>query len=179
MAERKQVSAFVSAETMVLIERLKKEQDCTTGKLIELVIAVYATSERTSLGTSVDTSESLVQILEWRDEVNNRLLTLESRVEGLAAAGKGMDAPADKMPVVADLPPSVVADDAGAEKKMGKAGKRQAVSDEEFDALVKRLAAKEGGGFLGIRLTVAALREAGYQATQDRVSASLERLKVS
>lgn len=114
MAERKQIAVWVNGETASLIESLRKETGCTTGKLIELAIAVYATSERTSigtsehtrtytsLGTSTDTSESLVQLLEWRDEVNTRLRALEGRVEGIGAVGKGMDAPADKMAVAAD-----------------------------------------------------------------------------
>ena len=168
MVKPRQIAVFVNDETSAMIDKLKAETGLSIARLIESAIAAYATSD------------SLVQILEWRDEVNNRLLALESRLEGVGAAGKGMYAPADKMPVVADLKPSVVAVDAGGETGVGKAGKRQkrkAVEGAEFDALVQEYGAKEGGGFIGINAIIDAIHDAGFQASAKTVGEAQERLK--
>jgi hypothetical protein len=73
VAERKQISMWISAESAALLQRLADEQSQPKNRIIEWALAAYATSEP----TSNDTSDLL--------ELSNRVLALESRLGALEA----------------------------------------------------------------------------------------------
>ena len=86
--ERKQISVWISAESAALLQRLKQDRGGSIGSIIECAIAAYATSEPTSVDTSIPTSSSLdwsAAIDDLRDEMNSRVLVLEIRLAALEA----------------------------------------------------------------------------------------------
>lgn len=150
------------------LREITKAERIKSGELLEKLLDCYQDFIK-NLSTDTGIAET-VKMLE------SLVMALESRFEESRAVGSVSMPEVDKMPVAADLVACVVAD-AGAEKGVVQAGKRQAVSDEEFDALVQKFGEKEGGDYLGIRKIVAAIRAFGFQATQERVGTSLERLR--
>ena len=168
--EEVQINIRCSKAVSERLKAITKAERIKSGDLLEKLLNCYQDSINLAEAVSNDWHSAVA-------ELSSRLLALESRFEGIGAVEIVSQPQVEDVPVVADLVACEPVKNAGAETGVVKAGKRQAVSDAELDALVKRLAAKEEGGFLGIRLTVAALREAGFQANQDRVGESLARLK--
>ena len=68
---------WISAESAALLQRLADEQGQPKNRIIELALAAYATSEPTSTDTS--------NLLDWRTDLSNRVLVLESRLQALEA----------------------------------------------------------------------------------------------
>ena len=79
MAERKQISMWISAESAALLQRLTDEQGQPKNRIIEWALSAYATGEPTSNDTS--------NLLDWRTDLSNRVLALESRFEALEVVG--------------------------------------------------------------------------------------------
>ena len=105
-------------------------------------------------------------------------MALESRFEGIGAVGEERHEETESVAVIEDLTPCEPVQSVEAETVVVKPVQRQAVEDDaEFDALVMKHGIKDGGGFMGVKAIEKALRNAGYQASQDKVSASLGRLK--
>jgi hypothetical protein len=174
-----QVNVRMTEGSITKLKALAKADDMTIGAFIEKMLDSYSVPSKPSTPSSVsDDWHSAVA------ELSSRLLALERRFEGLGAAGVASMPEVESVPVVADLKPSVVAvavDVSGetVETVAVETVKNRAVDNEaEFDALVKQYGAKEGGGFMGVQATVKALRQvAKVQAKQERVGASLERVK--
>ena len=130
MAERKQISVWISAESAALLQRLADEQSQPKNKIIEWALAAYATGEPTSNDTS--------DLLDWRTDLSNRLLALETRLDAIEAVGAvGIGAVGNEAVSAAcetvDAEPGI---DQGAVKKKN-------LSDDELDAVVSRYLAQE------------------------------------
>lgn len=174
MEKKRTINLMISPEADNRLRALSAELKQAMGVIVERAIMQYQPIETDQPGDKEDRLLAL----------ESRVMALESRLEGLGAVGVVSMPEADKMPIAADLKPSVVAvavDVSGetVETVAVETVKNRAVNNEaEFDALVKQYGAKEGGGFMGVQATVKALRQvAKVQAKQERVGASLERVK--
>lgn len=130
--ERKQISVWISAESAALLQRLKQDRGGSIGSIIECAIAAYATSEPTSVDASIPTSGSLdwsAAIDDLRDEMNSRVLVLESRLGALEAMGAVKIGAVEEVTVGA----AVVAEP----MDITAAAKKKALSDTELDAVVR------------------------------------------
>lgn len=99
----------------VVAERLKaitKAERIKSGDLLEKLLDCYQDSIKI---LSTDTGIAETGIAETVKALESRVMALEKRLETIGAAGKGIYAPADKMPVVADLTASVVVQSVEAE----------------------------------------------------------------
>ena len=100
------------------LKALAKEADVTIGAFIEKMLDSYSEpSKPSNLASGVSD--------DWRSavaELSSRVMALESRSEELMAVGKVSMPQVEKMPVVADLTPSVVAVDAGGETPVVEQG---------------------------------------------------------
>ena len=94
------------------LREITKAERIKSGDLLAKLLDCYQDSIKI---LSADTGIAETGIAETVKMLESRLLALESRFEELRAVEKGMDAPADKMSVAADLASSVVAENAGAE----------------------------------------------------------------
>lgn len=187
MAERKQISMWISAESAALLQRLADEQGQPKNRIIEWALAAYATSEPTSSDTS--------DLLDWRTELSNRVLALESRLEAIEAVGAVRVGAAGKEACsVAVEPVSAVLEtvdaEPGIEQVAVKKAEMPACADStsskdamkanpnmKHDAMVKEYRGMgKNGKPLGITKIVAKIRDSGFQTSQVRVNESLERL---
>ena len=164
--ERKQISVWISAESAALLQRLKQDRGGSIGSIIECAIAAYATSEPTSVDTSIHTSSSLdwsAAIDDLRDEMNSRVLVLESRLGALEAMGAVAIGAVEEVTVNA----AMVAVGAVAEPvDITAAAKKKALSDTELDAVVRDYLKRSGNKII----------PAGDLMRQDGISFSQKRL---
>lgn len=137
MAERKQVSVWISAESAALLQRLADEQSQPKNRIIEWALAAYATSGPTSNDTS--------DLLDWRTELSNRVLALETRLGALEAVGAiGIGAVGNGSVSAAVVAVGVIAETVDAEPGIDQgAVKKKNLSDDELDDVVSRYLAQE------------------------------------
>lgn len=188
MAERKQISMWISAESAALLQRLADEQSQPKNKIIELALAAYSTGEPTSNDTS--------DLLDWRTDLNSRVLALETRLQVLEAVGAvrvgavGKEAqsadleavgviiktvgakPAIDRSVVkeADMPTGATpkpADDAAAEKK-------KSLSNAELDVIVRDYLKRADNKII---TAGELMRQDGISFSQKRLIESRDRIK--
>ena len=172
--ERKQISVWINAESASLLSSIAKEQGQPLARIIELAIAAYSTSDRTSGKTSDYTSDQTsMQLVDyaWRNTIDDlrtliadhgmRLCAIETaimsgldagsrkvRVSVSAAENEAVEADSDSLSHPADslsLPPQ---------------------SPDDFEQLVKNTY-KECGEKL--RKTMEALRDKGHAIGQKRL----------
>ena len=187
MAERKQISVWINAESAALLQRLADEQGQPKNRIIEWALSAYATGEPTSNDTS--------DLLDWRTELSNRVLALESRLGALEVVGAVTTWTVEKESLDAVVEPvDVVAETVGAGLRINQVAIKwddvptcadstsskdavKANPDMKHDAMVKKYRGMgKNGKSLGITKIVAKIRESGFQTSQERVDASLKRL---
>jgi len=109
---------WISAESAALLQRLADEQGQPKNRIIEWALSVYATGEPTSNDTS--------DLLDWRTELSNRVLALETRLGALEAVGAiGVGAVERKACSAACEPVGVVLETVDAEPGIEKVAANQ------------------------------------------------------
>ena len=172
--DRKQISVWINAESAALLSSIAKEQGVSLARIIELAIAAYSTSDRTSEKTSDYTSDrTSAQLVDyaWRNTIDDlrtlianhgmRLCAIETAIMSAITDSSGKARitvqPAEIVPVeTIDDSPSHPAD----------SSILPPLSIEDLEQLVKDTY-KECDNKIG--KTMKALREKGRGIGQDRL----------
>lgn len=171
--DRKQISVWINTESAALLSSIAKQQGVSLARIIELAVAAYSTSGKTSDYTSDQTSGQLVDsgLRAVTEELRTLIADHGMRLCAIETAiMSGLDAGGRKVRV------SVQAADSEAVEAESDSPSHQAdplplppkeqLSPEDFEALVKRTY-KEAG--YTVRKTIAMLRAEGYSIGQQRL----------
>lgn len=171
--DRKQISVWINTESAALLSSIAREQGVSLARIIELAIAAYSTSEKTSDCTSDRTSKTLADS-GWQsgiEELRGLIASQDVRLNALeVAVMSGITDSSGKARVTlqpADLAlAKPVETESDSPSHPAESLSLPPQSQDDFERLVKDTY-KECGEKL--RKTMEALREKGHRIGQGRL----------
>ncbi len=171
--DRKQISVWINTESAALLSSTAKEQGVSLARIIELAVAAYSTSDRTSGKTSDYTSDRTSRTLVdsgWQsgiEELRGLIASQDVRLNALeVAVMTGLEAGSGRVSVrigAAENEPVEAVDDVSSHQAESLSLPPQ--SPDDFEQLVKDTYKEQG---YHIRKTLAKLRENGHSIGQSR-----------
>ena len=172
--DRKQISVWINTESAALLSSIAREQNCSLARIIELAVAAYSTSDRTSGKTSDYTSDRTSKTLvdsglrDTVEELRELIASQDVRLNALeVAVMTGLNEGSGKVSVRIESP-EIEAVEADNDDSLhpGDSSILPPQSPDDFEQLVKDTY-KECGD--KIRKTMETLREKGHPIGQTRL----------